>query len=336
VLVALAAGQQGEARKEARRARRLLGDSPQILLLTAEAGRLSGREDEAAEAFRALAKQKDARFLGLRGLLRQAVDRQDWSEALVVAKQAEASHPGTVWLRQQRAELALQTENWPEALELIGPDPRRPTYYVAAADAEADPSRSMNYAKQAWNLDPAFQPAALAYASRLRTAGQEKRARSCIADTWKRAPHPDLAAFLLATDPDKAARARSVKILTSANPNNLESRILLARVSLEAGLPGEARHQVEAAEKEGFNQRRLCLLLAEIEEQEHGDTEEGRLSQRNALRRAATADPDPNWQCSNCHTDHTAWHPKCGTCGSISTIQWTSTARFSPVPVLAA
>jgi HemY protein len=93
---------------------------------------------------------------------------------------------------------------------------------------------------------------------------------------------------------------------------------------------------VEAAEKEGFNQRRLCLLLAEIEEQEHGDTEEGRLSQRNALRRAATADPDPNWQCSNCHTDHTAWHPKCGTCGSISTIQWTSTARFSPVPVLAA
>ena len=213
VLVALAAGQQGEARKEARRARRLLGDSPQILLLTAEAGRLSGREDEAAEAFRALAKHKDARFLGLRGLLRQAVDRQDWSEALIVAKQAEASHPGTVWLRKQRAELALQTENWAEALELIGPDPRRPTYYVAAADAEADPSRSMNYAKQAWNLDPAFQPAALAYASRLRTAGQEKRARSCIADTWKRAPHPDLAAFLLATETDHAAKARTAKIL---------------------------------------------------------------------------------------------------------------------------
>ena len=45
VLVALAAGEQGAARKEARRARHLLGDSPQTLLLVAEAGRLSGRED---------------------------------------------------------------------------------------------------------------------------------------------------------------------------------------------------------------------------------------------------------------------------------------------------
>ncbi len=107
VLVALAAGEKGEARKEARRARNLLGDSPQTLAACAEAGRLSGREDEAEEAFRALAKQTEARFLGLRGLLRQAVDRRDWSEALVIAKQAEAAHPGTLWLRQQRAELGF-------------------------------------------------------------------------------------------------------------------------------------------------------------------------------------------------------------------------------------
>jgi HemY protein len=51
VLVALAAGEQGAARKEARRARFLLGDSPQTLLLVAEAGRMSGREDEAEEDF---------------------------------------------------------------------------------------------------------------------------------------------------------------------------------------------------------------------------------------------------------------------------------------------
>ena len=88
-LIALAAGEQATARKEARRARKLLGDAPQTLLLAAEAGRLSGREDEAEEAFRALVKQTDAKFLGLSGLLRQAVDRRDWSEALVIAKQAE-------------------------------------------------------------------------------------------------------------------------------------------------------------------------------------------------------------------------------------------------------
>jgi HemY protein len=335
VLVALAAGEQGAARKEARRARQLLGDSPQTLLLVAEASRLSGREDEAEEAFRALTTQRDASFLGLRGLLRQAVDRRDWPEAMAIAKKAEAAHPGTLWLRQQRAELALQTENWAEALELIGPDPRQPTYYVAAADAELDPPRALSYAKQAWKQDPAFSPAALAYASRLRAVGQEKRAQSCIADTWKRAPHPDLADFALEPELDKLARAQAARRLVAANPTDPESRILLARVALDAGLTGEARHQVETAGREGVNQRRLYLLLAEIEEQERGDTESGRQAQRDALRRAATAEPDPRWQCTNCHTDHSIWRPKCNSCGSVGTVHWQNGVRISGLPAVA-
>jgi HemY protein len=334
VLVALAAGEQGAARKEARRARDLLGDSPQTLLLVAEAGRLSGREDEAEDAFRALTKQKDAKFLGLRGLLRQAVDRRDWPEAMAIAKQAEAAHPGTVWLRQQRAELALQTENWAEALELVGPDPRRPTYYVAAADAEPDPARALSFAKQAFRQDPTFPPAVLAYASRLRATGYEKRAQSCIAEAWKRAPHPDLAAFALALEPDKLARAQAAKRLVANNPTHPESRLLLAVVALEAGLTGEARHQIEIAEREGMRQRRLCLLLAEIEEQERGDTEVGRLAQRDALRRAAAAEQDPHWQCTSCHTNHAAWQPKCDSCGSIGSVQWLTGARNSALPVI--
>jgi HemY protein len=333
--VALAAGEKGTARKEARRANNLLGDSPQTLFLIAEAGRLSGREDEAEAAFRTLANHKDARFLGLRGLLRQAVDRRDWPEALTIAKQAEAAHPGTAWLRQQRAELALQTENWAEALELIGPDPHRPAYFVAAADVEADPARALSFAKQAWKQDPAFAPAALAYATRLRAAGYERRAKACIAETWKRAPHPDLAAFFLAAETDKFARNQAAKRLVINNPTHPESRILLARMALEAGLTGEARHQVESAQTEGVHQRRLSLLLAEIEEQERGTTEAGRLAQRDALRQAATAEPDPHWECTNCHTDHAGWHAKCDACGSIGTIQWLSAAPASGLPAIA-
>jgi HemY protein len=335
VLVALAAGEQRAARKQARRARALLGDSPQTLLLVAEAGRLSGREDEAEEAFRALTKQKDAQFLGLRGLLRQAIDRRDWSEALVIANQAEAAHPGTLWLRQQRAELALQTENWAEALDLIGVDPRRPIYYVAAADAEADPARALGFAKQAWKQDPGFPPAAIAYASRLRAGGYEKRAQSCIANAWKRAPHPDLATFALANESDNLRRVQSAKRLAAKNPTHPESRLLLARATLDAGLISEARQQIEIAQSEGLHQRRLCLLLAEVEEQERGDTEEGRLAQRDALRQATTADPDPHWQCTNCQADQAAWHPKCAVCGSVGTIQWLTGPKASNLPAIA-
>ena len=334
-LVALAAGEQGPARKEARRARRMLGDSPQLLLLTAEAGRLSGREDEAEEAYRALVKQNESKFLGLRGLLRQAVDHEQWPEALAIANQAEAAHPGTAWLRQQRAELALRNENWAEALELIGPDPQRPAYYVAAADAEPDPRRALSYAKQAWKQDPAFPPAVLAYASRLRDKGYEKRARSCITDAWKRAPHPDLAAFTLAREQDKLARVQAAKRLVAGNQEHPESRLLLAQVALDAGLTGEARQQIELAQNDGVNRQRLCLLLADLEEQERGDTEAGRLAQRDALRRAASAEPDPHWECTHCRTDHAAWHPKCDKCGGIGTIYWVYSERTSKLPVIA-
>jgi HemY protein len=90
-LVALAAGTAEAARVEVRRARVLLGDTPQTLLLAAEAERLAGREEAAAVAFKALAERPEARFLGLRGLLRQAMQRQDWAAAQRLAKEAEAA-----------------------------------------------------------------------------------------------------------------------------------------------------------------------------------------------------------------------------------------------------
>ena len=335
VLVALAAGEKGTARKEAQRARQLLGDSPQILLLVAEAGRLAGREDEAEEAFRALTKQEDARFLGFRGLLRQAVDRRDWAEALAVANQAEAAHPGTVWLREQRAELALQTDNWAEAIELIKSDPSRTTYFIAAADAEPSSSRALAYAKQAWKQDPTFPPAVLAYATRLRSAGQEKRAQSCVARAWKRVPHPELATFALALETEKLAKVQAANRLVAGNLEALESRLVLARVALDAGLTGEARHQIEIVLSEGIKQRRIYLLLAAIEEQEHGQTEAGRTAQREALRNAADAEADPHWQCVNCHADYMAWQAKCGVCGRIGTVQWVVGAVRSGMSVLA-
>jgi HemY protein len=336
VLLALAAGEQGTARKEASRARLLLGESPQTLLLVAEAGRLAGREDEAEQAYRALAKRQDASFLGLRGLLRQAVDRRDWAEAMEIARQAEQAHPGTVWLRQQRAELALQTDNWADALELIGPDPRRTIYYVAAANAETDSARALSFARQAWKSDPTFAPATLAYARRLRQAGSEGRARSAITDAWTKAPHPELAEFLLSKETDKAARMQAAKRLVERNPSHPESRVLMARVALDSGLIAEARKQIDAARSEGVNQRRVSLLAAELEELEHGDTEAGRLAQRNALRQAATAEPDPHWQCSHCRSDQPSWNPKCGVCGSVGTLQWVnSPVAGARVPVIA-
>lgn len=334
-LLALAAGEKADARREASRARRLLGDTPQTLLLSAEAGRLSGRDDEAEAMFHRLAERKDAAFLGYRGLLRQAMARQDWAEAASLARQAEAAHPGAAWLREERAQLAIRTGNWAEALELFDASTPKAALATGAAAVAPNSSRALQLARQAWKDDASLAPAALAYASRLREEGRESRAQAVVRHSWTLAPHPDLAEFALAPTSDRLARVQAAQALTRANPEHVESRLLLARVSLEAGLTGEARHHAEAARDAGVNQRRLWLLLAEIEEEERGDTEEGRQAQRDALRQAAQADPDPAWRCTACHAQHTEWHPACPVCAAAGTLRWTASAGTSyPVPAV--
>jgi HemY protein len=331
----LAAGDKADARREAGRARRWLGDTPQTLLLAAEAGRLAGRDDEAEDAFRRLADRPDAAFLGYRGLMRQALTRQDWTEAAALARQAEVVHPGAEWLRLQRARLAIRAGHWSEALDLADNETSRAALAAAAADAEQDAVRGTKLARLAWKADASLAPAALSYATRLRADGREARAQAVIRHSWALAPHPDPAAFALAPISDRLARAQAAQRLAEANPEHAESRLLLARTALDAGLTGEARHQAMLARASGLNQRRLWLLLAEIEEAEHGDTEAGRSAQRDALRQAAMADADPEWRCAECHTPHVSWYPACSACGAAGGLRWVpgKTASY-PVPAI--
>lgn len=332
-LLALAAGQKADARREAHRARRMLGDTPQTLLLAAEAGRLAGRDDEAEAVFRRLAERDDAAFLGYRGLLRQAIARDDWAEAAVLARQAEAVQPGADWLRGERIRLAIRVGNWAEATALADGAASRGALAAAASKSEPDRARALKLARLAWKDDPALAPAALAYAEKLRADGRESRALAVVRHTWALAPHPDLAAFALAPSSDTLSRVKAAQRLTEANPAHSESRLLLARTSLEAGLAGEARRQAEAARDAGVNQRRLWLLLADIEAHDHADTEAGRAAQREALRRAAMADPDPQWHCTVCRVAATAWQAACPNCGSPGGLQWSADAPAShPVP----
>ncbi len=321
-LVALAAGEKADGRREASRARALLGDTPQTLLLSAEAGRLAGRDDEARTALTALAVRKDAAFLGLRGLLAHAIAREDWAEAASLARQAEAAHPGAAWLRGERAQLAIRAEHWAEALSLSAPDGPRAALAVGAAHAENDPGQAEKLARQALKTDPGFVPGVLAYAARLRARGQEKKAQSVLADGWRRTPHPEIADLALALIPDKLARATAAQKLTAGAPDHPETRLLLARTALDAGIVSEARRHLETVKTSGFNQQRLWLLLAELEEEARGDTEDGRLAQRDALRRAASAEADPAWRCASCHAVQPAWRAACPVCQTPGSLRW--------------
>ena len=321
-MVALAAGEAEDARHAAARARRLLGETAQTLLLSAQAARLAGREQEATAHLSRLSERADTAFLGFRGLLRRASERGDWTEAARLARLAEAAHPGTSWLRGERARLAARAGRWEDALGLADADASKAALGVAAAEASTDPARARGLARRAWKEDPALAPAALAYAGRLRAAGRERRAQRVLRQSWTLAPHPDLAAFALAPITDRLARMQAAQRLVAATAEHPESHLLLARTACDAGLIGEARRHAEAAVRAGLNQRRVWLLRAAIEEAADPTGDAGRAAQRDALRHAAEAAPDPVWRCTACHTVADRWHPACPSCGAAGSLNW--------------
>ena len=315
-LLALAGGDPDTARREAQRSRALLGDTPHTLLLSAYAARQGGDTEKADAAFTELAGRKDAAFLGLRGLYQGAVARGDWDMAASLARQAADINPDAPWLRSERERLAIRSGSWTEALQLAGRGTPVAALATAAAEAEPDAAQSRRLAQRAWKADPAFTPAALAYARRLREAGREKRAQAVLRQSWTKNPHPALGEASMASGGFMSGESRAVWLTTDL-PEHPESKLLRAKAAFEAGNLADARRYAEAARDGGLDERRVWLLLAGIATRE--DNADGA---SDALRRAANAAADPHWRCEACGVSHDEWHAVCSNCGEAGKVTW--------------
>ena len=315
-LLALAGGDADAARSSAQRGRALLGDTPQTLLLAAYAARLGGDTAGADETFSQLAERKDAAFLGLRGLYQGAVARGDWDAANALAQQAGQINPKAPWLRAERERLAIRSGSWKDALSVAGKGTPVAALATAAADEETDPAQARRLARQAWKSDPAFTPAALSYARRLREAGRDQRALAVLRDSWGQNPHPALGAAALAVG-GFMSRSSRAEWLTAGNPTHPESLLLRAEAALDAGDLAKAQELARAALDGGLDERRVWLLLAAV-----AGKDDDADATSEALRRAANAPADSHWRCEACGTPQDDWHPVCVQCGEAGRITW--------------
>ena len=124
-IVALAAGQPGEARLAARRATALLEGAPIALLLAAEAASQEGDAADAERAYAALLDRPDSAFLGLRGLIGQALRGGDDAGALRLATRARGLHPESRWLAEALLVLAARAGDWEAARQTLAGAARR-------------------------------------------------------------------------------------------------------------------------------------------------------------------------------------------------------------------
>ncbi len=345
-MVAVAAGDAEEAKRQARRAAALLDEPPLTLLLAAQAAQLDGDEEAARDYFTRMIERDETAFLGLRGLLMQAIRGGDERAALELAERAYKERPQTPWAVRTLLDLQIRRGQWDKATQTLGraqrislmaPDQakrQRAALLVEqsrAAEANGDGAGALSLAREASRLEPGFVPAAAQLAQLLIVTGRTREAGRVIETAWSQSPHPALAQAYGALKAEESPldRARRFERLGELNRSTRDARLQLAEVAMAARLWGEARRPLEMAVELGPTAR-AYRMMAELEEEERGDPE----AAARSLRKAAEAAPDPAWICERCGAAHPNWWARCESCGGFATLAWRQPNR-AETPTLA-
>jgi HemY protein len=336
-MVAVSAGDAEEAIRSLKRVEVLLNEPPLTMLLSAQAAQLNGDEKAAETFFKAMVENSETEFLGIRGLLGQAVKRDDTEEAINLAQRAYQLQPKSEWAGnhlfglQTRMGLWLDARITSEKLVLNktiakseGKIRKAVLFYQLGLDAKAlgEEGVAFDQFKKAVDSDLTFAPAISAYADALIKKNQKKKALMLIKKTWSLAPHPSLLEiYWRACDgAEGLERVRQTDQLSKLNSGHIESQVALVRAHLDLALWGEARHQLESIEKKNPDalDSRICCLWAELEEGEHGDI----VKAHAWLSRASSVDSQAAWVCRECGNTVADWMLNCGNCGSFNAFCW--------------
>lgn len=330
-MIAVGAGDPAMATHYALQARRSLPNEPLTHLLRAQAAQLSDDKATARRIFEAMLASPDTEQLGLRGLFIEAEREGETEAARQFAGRALRLNAKLAWPVEALFELMCRERDWAGALEMLaiarrshavskpGGERRRAVLLTAQAQKleESEPDRALGLALEAHGLAPDLVPAAVIAGRLLAGRGNTPRAARVVEKTWMRSPHPDLAivhAHARVGDSPRDRLAR-VRHLASLTPNSLEGPIAIATEAIHARAFDDARRALEPL-LAGEPTQRVCLLMARIEGEEHGD--KGRI--REWLARTVAARRDPVWIADGVVSED--WAPVSPVTGTLDAFQW--------------
>ncbi len=334
-LIAAAAGDVTGARVHSKQAEKLLEANAATLLLSAQTAQLEGKEDVAQLKFQQMLKKPQTEFLGVRGLLADAVKRGDQDEALRLAQRAYEQSPSTSWVLTTYFDLLTRNGKWAKALDVIGDMAREKLLsgpeatrrralmkHMIATDAlEAEKNReALDMGRTASGLAPTFAPAAVTAAEAARRLGKLRLAKRLIEDCWELEPQPELARAYADLVPDETAVERLQRCgrLAKLRAGHLVTEMVMAELAMNARHWDTAKEHLERALKAGPTAG-TYRLYAEYERTSGG----GETKARDWLAKAADAPPDKCWVCDDTGEILPEWQ-LFGPSGRFDSVQWES------------
>ncbi|MDH5188455.1 MAG: heme biosynthesis protein HemY [Rhodospirillaceae bacterium] len=340
-MVAVAAGDAREAARQVKRADGLLGDPPLTLLLKAQSAQLSGDEKAAENFFKAMLENEETEFLGLRGLLGQAIKAGDKQTALEIARAAHEIKPKSEWLADVLFELESNTGHWELAAQSLKQlektnlkangesenlRTRRRAVVAYGRSLEAqnanDNSGKIKWAEKAFNTDNSFAPAAIRLAQIYADENKSRKAMRLVEKAWAINPNPGLLEpyYQAAGAIDGMKKLKAMEKLSRSNPDHGETLLAVAVAALEAKIWGQARSNLGTLMENGSATKRVYVMQAKLEEEENNDTQ----AAKRWLQMATMAPSDPAWVCSQCGHGEKQYHTHCSRCGGFDSMVWRS------------
>ena len=341
-MIAVGAGNLALARRSADEARALISEEPLTLLLAAQAAQLAGEGARAEREFRAMLARPETKVLGLRGLYVEARRRSDAGAARAFADEAAETDPTLPWAAEAKLEFQGLARDWVGALTTLERQfaagsidkanyrRRRAVLLTARAQAieETRPDEALAAAREATKLAPNLVPAA-ALSGRLRgAAGELRRAMRALEKAWTASPHPELAEVYIDLRPGDAARDRlkRAKALAKKAAGHPEGAFAVARAALDAHDFDQVRKALSPLFVDPT--RRACMLMAELEANEHGD--QGKAREWTA--RSARAKRDPAWVADGYVSER--WLPVSPVTGKLDAFRWIVPPAIGGGPLL--
>lgn len=331
-MVAIGAGDPVAAGRHAVDARKFAANEPLTLLLEAQSAQLSGDRGQAEAAFKAMLDKPETRVLGLRGLFVEARRRGDMAAARAFADDAVRRSPSLAWANDALLDFHTAAGDWQAARTAVerraalrladkGEAKRQRAVLLAAEALDAkdrEPEKALAAALEAVKLAPGLTPAAALAGRMLSERGDIKKAARLLEAAWKQVSHPDIANAYLDVRPGDSARDRLARAetLTKLRPADPEGVLALAGAAIHAQDFARARATLKPLLAGGASVR-ACLLMAELEEAEHGAT--GRV--REWLARATRAPRDAAWVADGLVSDQ--WLPVSPISGRLDAFVWT-------------
>lgn len=322
-LVAVAAGNAKKATEFSRKTQKLFPERNGLpMLLEAQAARLRGEEGLAQNRFEELMKDKDAAFLGIRGLLKSAMDAGQIGRALDFAKKAQSLYPTQGWVIKCVYDLEIKNHLWSDVLETgkkaqkYAAIPKskilsdRVAIHLMRHDYESDKGvhkLAMRELEQAYKLDPYFVPSVTRLARHYIERGKNRKAKSLVEKAWAQNPHPDLVEIWDMLAPENSAKNQNKRLkwyedLVALKPDSTEGQMAAARAAMDMGLWGEAKAYLMVAEKI-YPSARLFRLRAMVEQNSTHNED----AFNSLIEKAAEALPDKVWYCRETGMVYDTW-----------------------------